>query len=304
VHQVQTQACDDGEFRISGLQLPGVAVPNASTSESERFSVMQTTTYRWSLAEDLTGFAEARVGGIALYRPKLEEMDEDAAIDAVRSSGLAVSSLSWVGGFTGSDGRKLSEALFDAREAVRFAAAVGAGTIAAFSGSAGAHIDRHARRLLNDGLTALCDFAADADVRVAIHPFAKRGCRGRSVVGSLDEAVDAVLAAERPNLGLVLDLEELHDELDLLSRAGDLVPLVHVVRISDRRHRHDRRRHFLDRVARTNAIVAALCDAGYDGPVEFDFWTGDDRATCEYVNLLGECRSRFEAIMACLARAV
>jgi sugar phosphate isomerase/epimerase len=208
VHQVQTQACDDGELRISGLQLPGVAVPNTATGESGRFSVMQTTTYRWSLTEDLAGFAEAGVGGIALYRPKLEEMDEDAAIDAVRSSGLAVSSLSWVGGFTGSDGRKLSEALFDAREAVRFAAAVGAGTIATFSGSAGPHIDRHARRLFNDGLTALCDFAADVDVRIAIHAFAKRGCRARSVIGTLDEAIDAVRVADRSNLGLVLDLEE------------------------------------------------------------------------------------------------
>jgi hypothetical protein len=89
-----------------------------------------------------------------------------------------------------------------------------------------------------------------------------------------------------------------------VTRVGDLVPLVHVVRISDRRHRHDRRRHVLDRVARMDAIIAALCDSGYDGPIEFDFWTDDDRAACEYSQLLGECRSRFEAAMACAARAV
>ena len=264
---------------------------------------MQTTTYRWSVTEDLAGYAEAGIGSIALYRPKLEEMDEDAAIDAIRSSGLAVSSLSWVGGFTGSDGRKQEESLFDAREAVRFAAAVGAGTVAACSGSAGPHIDRHARRVLNDALTALCDFAADLDVRIALHPFAKRGCRNRSVVSSLDEAIEIVLAVNRPNLGLLLDLEELSEEVELLIRAGDVAPLVHVVRISDRRHRQDRRRHFVDRVARANAVVAALFDAGYHGPIEFDLWTEEDRPIAEYGDLLGECRSRFEAIVTSSARA-
>ncbi len=292
---MQTQACDDGELRISGLQLPGLELHEVANGAS--LSVLQTTTYRWSVAEDLTAYADAGIGGIALYRPKLEELDEEVAIDAVRTSGLTVSSLSWVGGFTGSDGRKLDESLFDAREAIRLAAAVGAGTVVAFSGSAGPHIDRHARRVLCDGLKALCDVAADLDVRIALHPFAKCGPRGRSVVGSLNEAFDALVAADRANLGLVLDVGELSDEADLLSRVREISSLVHVARVSDRRHRNDRRRHCADRFARANAVVAALLDAGYNGPIEFDLWSEEDRPATDYGELLGDCRSRFEAMM-------
>lgn len=298
---VQTQACDDGELRFSGLQLPGLDLPDCASGVG--FSVVQTTTYRWTIAEDLASYAKAGIPGIGLYRPKLEELDEDVAIDAIRSSGLAVTSLSWVGGFTGSDGRKLDESLFDACEAVRFAAAVGAGTVAAFSGSAGPHIDRHARRVLSDGLKVLCDFAADLDVRIALHPFAKRGPRGRSVVGSLDEALHAIAAADRVNLGLVLDIGELSEEIGLLNRLPETASLVHAVRISDRRHRHDRRRHVADRTTRANAIVAAMLDAGYDGPVEFDLWSEEDRPVSDYGDLLADCRSRLEAVMTSSSRA-
>jgi len=292
---VQTQACDDGELRISGLQLPGLELPESSSGVS--LSVLQTTTYRWSVADDLTAYADAGIGGIALYRPKLEELEEDVAIDAIRSSGLAVTSVSWIGGFTGSDGRKLDESLFDACEAVRLAAAVGAGTVAAFSGSAGPHIERHARRVLSDGLKAVCDVAADLDVRIALHPFAKRGPRGRSVVGSLDEVLDALVTADRANLGLVLDVGELSDEAGLLDRLPEISSLVHVVRVSDRRHRSDRRRHCADRSTRGHSVVAALLESGYHGPVEFDLWSDEDRPVTEYSELLVDCRSRFESMM-------
>jgi sugar phosphate isomerase/epimerase len=226
----------------------------------------------------------------------LEEVEEEVAIDAIRSSGLNVTSLSWVGGFTGSDGRRQEEGLFDAQEAVRFAAAVGSGTVGVCSGSTGQHIDRHARRLLNDALGKLCDFAADAEVRIALHPFSNRSGRARQIIATLDETLEAIAAASRPNLGLVLDIAELAGEEDLLGRIAEVAPFVHVIRISDRRHRLDRRRHFSDRPTQAAAIVTTMLETGYAGPVEFDLWSDEDRPASEYDDLLADCRSRFEAI--------
>ncbi|MBA3314936.1 MAG: sugar phosphate isomerase/epimerase [Planctomycetota bacterium] len=279
---------------MSGLQLPEAAATGGMLDAARALAVTQTTTYRWSLADDLAGYARAGIGGIGLYRPKLEELEEDLAIDAIRSSGLTVTSLSWVGGFTGSDGRKQDEALYDAGEAVRLAAAVGAGTVAVCSGGSGQHIGRHARRLLNDALLPLCDMAAELDVRIALHPFASAG-RPRSVITTIDETIEAIGAADRSNLGFVFDIAEFGAETKLVERVRDVASLVHVVRLSDRRLLTDRRRHFVDRSTPVAAVVNAFLDTGYDGPFEFDLWSDDDCSAADYEEVLADCRFRFES---------
>ena len=258
-------------------------------------AVIQTTTLRWSLADDLAGYARAGIAGIGLYRPKLEEFEEDLAIHLVRSSGLAVSSISWVGGLTGSDGWSQDEALFDAGEAIRFAAAVEAGTVCVVSGGAGSHITRHARRLLCDGLKKLCDIAAQFDVRVSLHPFSAPAARRQSVLTSLDELLEVIAAVGEPQLGLVFDLAELSREQNLLARIPEVAELIHVVKLCDRRARTDWQRQFADGPVPLTAVAAALVDAGYDGPFEFDLWSDTGRPVADYEGLLACCRGRFES---------
>jgi sugar phosphate isomerase/epimerase len=280
---------------MSGLQLPEATAPAGALDATRSLAVSQTTTYRWSLADDLLRYLRAGIGGIGLYRPKLEEVEEDFAIDAIRSSGLNVTSLSWVGGFTGSDGRKHDEALFDASEAVRLAAAVGAGTVAVCAGGSGQHIESHARRLLNDALLPLCDLAEEVGVRIALHPFSNRVAKSRSVISTLQETLDAIRIADRPNLGMIFDFTELAAEPNLAERVGEIASLVHVIRLTDRRPRSDRRRHFAGRIAAAAPVINAFVDAGYAGPLEFDLWSDDQGSAATYDELLSECRFQFEA---------
>lgn len=293
---MRTDAPHDGDLRMSGLQLPDDAAAGGGLTAARSLAVNQTSTYRWTLAEDLAGFVRAGIAGIGLYRPKVEEVEEEEAIDMIRASGLSVASLSWVGGFTGSDGARQDEALYDAAEAVRFAAAVGAGTVGVVSGGSGHHIVKHARRLLTDALARLCDKAGGADVRLALHPL-PAAASGQSILRTLDETLDVIEATNRPNLGFVFDLAQLGREAGLARRIPQLAPYVHVVRLSDRRPRADRRR-FCESPLPAAATVQAFVDAGYDGPFEFDLWTESEAAPADYDALLAACRARFESFTA------
>lgn len=295
-YEVRTDASREGSPRLSGLQLPEHSLPAAEPKATRSLAVNQTASYRWTLAEDLEGFARAGIGGIGLYRPKVEEVDEDLAIDMIRASGLAVSSLSWIGGFTGSDGAKTEEALYDAGEAIRFAAAVGAGTVGIVSGGSGNHITRHARRLLVDAVKRLCDDAGELDVRLALHPLSAATSSGQSIVTSLREAVEVIAAVDRTNLGLIFDLGELGREPQLATRIPEVAPFVHVVRLSDRRPRPTGRRY--GGTLCFGETLRAFVDSGYDGCFEFDPWTEANGVTPDYDVLLASCRARFEAFLA------
>ena len=287
-------ACRDDGFRISGLQLPDDVATEERTA-TRSLSVCQTTTYRWSLADDLSRYEGAGIGAVGLYRPKLEEWDEEAAIDLIRSSGLSVSSLSWIGGFTGCDGSRQADSIFDANEAVQFAAAVAANTVAVVGGNVGRHIANHARRLLVSSLKDVCGFAEDLDVRLSLHPLSMSRPRGHAVLKDVDDALDLIAAVGCTNLGLVLDIAELTREGGLSGRLDEVVPHVHVVRISDRRGRTGGTRSGGECQASVTEAVNRVFDAGFEGPFEFDFWSEEERSADDYHALLVSIRSRFEA---------
>lgn len=291
--KVRTQAVRDDDLRMSGLRLPDENSAKDVSLSSCSLSVCQTATYRWSLTEDLAQYAEMGIGSIGLYRPKVEEFEEELAVDLIRSAGLNVSSLSWVGGFTGSDGSTLEEAVFDAVEALRFAAAVKAGTTLVVSGGSGRHISKHARRLLMDGLRRLCDEAEVLEQRLALHPFASGNSRQRSILATLEETVDALVEVDRKNLGLVFDVHELRGELGLLPLVPQVIPYVHCVRISERSCRSDRGARHRD--CSIGELMSAFIANGYTGSFEFCLPPNMELELDEYPAYLSECRSRFEA---------
>jgi len=61
--------------------------------------------------------------------------------ELLQQSGLKVSHLLWAGGFTGSEGHTYRESVEDAAEALRTAAALGAGSVIVYSGARGGLTD-------------------------------------------------------------------------------------------------------------------------------------------------------------------
>ena len=126
-----------------------------------RFSANGLTTIRWDLLQDVCGCRDSEISSIGLWRPKVLEFGEDRAVELLRDSSLDVSTVSWIGGFTGTNGHSFRDSLWDARQAIRFAGEVGAECVVVVSGSRGTHTLNHARRLLLDALRELADDAAE-----------------------------------------------------------------------------------------------------------------------------------------------
>src|SRR5579872_5457123 len=81
-----------------------------------RLSINEMTTYHWSFLDDVSGYQAAEIASIGVWRRKLCDFGEERGIELLRESGLAVSSLSDAGGFTGSDGHTFRDGVDDALE--------------------------------------------------------------------------------------------------------------------------------------------------------------------------------------------
>lgn len=253
------------------------------------------TTYRWSFVEDVTEYTEAGISGIGVWRPKLVEFGEERGIDLIHDSRLRVSSLSWAGGFTGSNGHGFAEAIDDARDSIEVAERLGAGCLVVISGSRGGHTLNHARRLLIDALTSLADDAGERDVTLAVEPMHHMFAPEWSFLTSLDETLGVLDLCDHPYVKLAFDVYHLWQEPGLLARIPEIVEQVGIVQLNDWRNPP---RSDTDRLLPGEGEIPlaemthAFEDAGYQGFYEIEVWS-EQVWRSDYAALLRNCRDRF-----------
>ncbi|MGQ0637379.1 MAG: sugar phosphate isomerase/epimerase family protein [Planctomycetaceae bacterium] len=198
-----------------------------------RISISEMTTYRWSFEEDVTGYRAAQVGGVGLWRRKLADFGEERAAELLHESGLAASSLSCAGGFTGSDGHTFRDAVGDALDALRVAAELRAGCLVVVTGARAGHTLNHARRLAVEALKALGEEGARLGVDVALQ-FARTSQAERwSFVSSLADALDLLEKCGNPQVGLACDLFSVGAEPGPGEIAADLAPRLKLAQLCD-----------------------------------------------------------------------
>lgn len=278
---------------VDSVQMDSIKSPSLS-----RFAVNQITTNRWSLEQDLQSYRDEGFEAAGLWRPKFARLDdEERAIELVRESGLAVSSLSFAGGFTGHNESSFFDAVDDARQAVQLAGAVGAECLTLVSGPRRGHIRSHARRLLIDAVKALADDAAEHDVKLALLPTSPAVSAGWSFLNSIDDTLDVIDSSGR-SARIAFDVYHLWQEPRLVERIPELAPYVAVVQLSDwrdtPRSMYERCRPGDGRIPLT-AIVHAFDEAGYSGYYELAIWS-EELWKSDYTELLAECRARFDIL--------
>jgi sugar phosphate isomerase/epimerase len=227
------------------------------------------------------------------------EFGEERAIELLRDSSLDVSTVSWIGGFTGTNGYGFRDSIWDARETIRFAGEVGAESVVVLSGSRGSHTLNHARRLLLEALRELADDAEAAGVDLALQPMHPMFASDWTFLSSLDEAVDILAMTGHRRVKLAFDTYHLWQEPDLLARLPELVPLLGVVQVSDWREpprsRHDRLLPG-DGIIPLAEILGSLIRAGFQRHFDLQVWaeaTWDE----DYLELLRRARRQFEALL-------
>ena len=253
-----------------------------------QLAMNQMTTFRWSFEEDVVRYAAAGFRSMGLWRQKLSDYGEEKGLELLAEHEMSVSSLSWAGGFTGSEGWTHGESVADARQAIELAAALRAHCLVVHSGPRGLHTQNHVRRLLREALEELLPLAESLHVTLALEPMHPVAGARWTFLTDLDDALALVRSFESPRLKLVLDSYDWGREDRLSERLPRLAPQLVLVQLADGRQVPcgERNRCPLGTGnVPLGRIVGDLFSAGYHGPFEVEL-LGEEIESCDYENLL------------------
>lgn len=257
-----------------------------------RLSVSELSTYRWTFEEDVLHYHEAGFDAIGIWRPKLVDYGEEKGVELIHEHGLEISSLQWIGGFTGSDGRTYREALHDGLDAIQLASDIGAKTVIALAGGRGGHTKGHATRMLRSALKELSEAAQAVGVQLAVEPM-HIGCAFEwSFLNTIPQCLDLITAINNPNLGITFDCYHLAQDANAMTWLDSIVPFVRLVQLGDAKTAPmgEQNRCLLGqgRVPLAD-IVNTFKANGYEGFYEIEI-VGQEVEHLGYEEILGEAK--------------
>lgn len=192
-------------------------------NDFSRLCIHTITTRPWSLADAIDGYTKAGVQGITVWRQALEPYGPAEAGRMLRDSSLEVVSLCRGGFFPAVDAAGRQRAIDDNRRAVDEAEAIGAPLIVLVCGAVPGMPLAEGRKQIADGIAAVLDHAAAANVKLSIEALHPMYADSRSAVNTLGQANDMVEAIASPWVGVTVDVYHLWWDPDLenqVARAG------------------------------------------------------------------------------------
>lgn len=199
-----------------------------------QIAVSEFSTPRWSFHQDVIKYASRGINKIGVSRRKIEDIGVSEATDLLFEMKMGVSSVSWAGGFTGSDGFSYVDAVDDAIEAIVFASQINAECLLVYPGGRNGHTNRHACRLFENALDTLIPIAADYGIALAIEPMVGRESRDWSSLESYRGFFGLLDNFPTEYLGCVIDLFHCGLEKSLLAEFQKHADRVRLVQIADR----------------------------------------------------------------------
>jgi len=179
----------------------------AAVTAAARLSLNQRTIPSWSVPEIVDKCAAAGIGAVGLWREPVAEHGLAETAKLVRDAGIRVSTLCRGGFLTAAEPDARTTALDDNRRAIDEAATLGTSELALVVGGlpAGSRDLAGARQRLAEAIAVLAPEAAAAGVRLDLEALHPMFCADRSVLTTLDEALD--LAADHPPaaVGVIVD---------------------------------------------------------------------------------------------------
>lgn len=259
--------------RESGAKAPS---PRPRPQWWSRLAVHQNTSVRTPLELLLPALQTAGVSGVGLWADRLVSWSAREIVRELHASGVKVSSVGVVGGFTRHNGYDFDEAVRDGLDRIELAEAVRAPVVRVVSGPVAGHLNKHARRLLLDGLRALLPSAQAAGVRLALQPMSPQEV-DLTFVRSLEAAESILAEVNHPALGISLSAAHTEMTDSLLDRVEKLTPWIASVQLADRTLHSGRFDQSLPGEGQLPLaeMVALLESAGYRGWYELEVWSRD-----------------------------
>lgn len=255
-------------------------------------AISQLSTLSWDFEQDVHRYLEWGFDGIGIYRRKLDDYGLFSAVDLLKSTGVRATSLTWAGGFTGSDGIGYEEAVENTMDAIHDAASIGASTLVVIAGGLNSHLKKHARRMLTEALGDLGEVASGLGVTLSLEPI-HPGCGPSwSFIHDLKPALELVEDVGHDSVGLACDLYHIGLGNDPMTWLPDIGPYLNLIQLGDGRHSPmgEMNRCLLGegRVP-LGAMLKELLDAGYTGPIEVEL-LGEDVEPIDYQTMLKHTR--------------
>jgi len=264
-----------------------------------RLSLNETTTFRWSFEDDVVHYAQAGIPAIGVWRHKLSDCGEAKASELLEESGLAVSHLSWAGGFTGSDGRSFQASVDDALDALRTAANLKTNCLLVYSGARAGHTFNHARRLFKEALKELGPAAEQLGIDLAIEPMHPGCAKEFTFLTSVKEVLELCDAVDSKAVKLLYDTYHLGHDEDCADQIATFADRVALVQLGDGRQTpsvEQSRCRLGDGVVPLAKIVRAFLDAGYDGDFDVEL-IGEEIETIDYHEMVEHAKQAFEQLV-------
>lgn len=262
-----------------------------------RLSINRATIRQWPLRELVGACVQRGIPNIGLWREDVTDLGAQAAARLVRDAGMSVTSLCRGGFFTdpAPAQRKLSRD--DNRRAIDEAATLGTDVLVLVCGGLppGDTDLLGARSRVSDAIAELAPYASQRGVRLAIEALHPMFCSDRSVVSTLDQALDIAEQFSADAVGVVVDAYHLWWDPrldDAIGRAGERIvafqvcdwvtPLPEGVLTG--------RGVMGDGCIPLRSLRRAVDGAGYDGPIEVEIFSDAlwDRPGPEVLGLIVE----------------
>jgi sugar phosphate isomerase/epimerase len=266
-------------------------------ADKARLSLNQMTTANWSAAQAIEGCVRHGLPAIALWRHKIQEAGLDACVRHVRDAGLHVSSVCRGGMFPASTEQERRENIEDNFRAADEAAALGADSLVlVVGGCAGIDID-DARRMVADGVAALAPYARKRKVRIGLEPLHPMYAADRSVLNTIDQALELASRYDAGEVGVILDTFHIWWDprvAQLIAQAADRIYGFHVSDWLNPLPDVLLGRGLMgDGVVDNRKLRLLVEQAGYNGPIEVEvfnraLWDADPDV------VLGQVIERFE----------
>ncbi len=195
-------------------------------ADFSRLCVHTITTKPWSIEEATEHYAAAGVRGVTVWRQWLEGRSIAKVGDNLRAAGIEIVSLCRGGFFPAADTAGRRKAIDDNLKAIDEAVELGAPLIVLVCGAVPGQPLATSREQIVDGIQAVLDRAAEANVRLAIEPLHPMYADDRSAINTMRQANDACDLIDSPLVGVTVDVyhlwwdPELKEQIERCGRAG------------------------------------------------------------------------------------
>ena len=230
----------------------------------------------------------------------MDEVGTEQAAEFLFEMQMEVSSLSWAGGFTGSEGSSYELGVHDAIQAVYQAYQLEAGKLIIYPGARNGHTHTHARRLLRDGLKEVVPYATDLGIQLLIEPVVRKN-NPWSFMRQISEYHEILDEFRDDEVGIALDLFHIGNRVEFLRELPRYANRVALVQVADGRFMGDEfvRCPLGQGIVPIDNWLGALMQLGYDGLFEVELH-GVEFETGDYQSTLLQSKSYFDDTVATL----